>query len=184
MILTKRALLSAIELGHIVCPSIDLVDENSIRFALGEDMWTCAAGPGEIVDLSEPREFERVHGTWDGYFTIEPDRVYIGTTAGEHGTRLLGDGIAYVPEMRARSTTGRHGLTVALCAGMGDVGYCGRWAVEIVNNNHVPVRIRAGAHIGQFVYHTASTSYPDDAYIGDDRYQTTEGIRFLPKVLV
>lgn len=181
MILTKRALLSAIELGYIVCPSTELVDENSIRFALGRDMWTCAEDG--VIDLTEERQFKRVLADADDFFTLLPNRVYLGTTLGAHGTRLNGDGTAYVPEMRARSTTGRHGLTVALCAGVGDVGYCGRWVCEIVNNNSAPVRIKVGTHIGQFVYHTATRTDAGDAYIGNNRYQTEEGIRFLPKKL-
>lgn len=185
MILTKRAILQYIESGHIVSPP-ELVQENSVNVRLGREMWLCRGG---MVNLHEPRMFDEIR-PWrmvvDGNeamgFFIEPGRVYIGTTADAHGTRLLGDGIAFVPEMRARSTTGRHGLTVALCAGIGDVGYAGRWALEVVNNNTHPVLIAVGTEIGQVVYHTATETYPEDGYGGADRYQKEDGgIQFLPK---
>lgn len=146
------------------------------------------------------------------WHVLEPGRLYLGTTLDAHGSQfviarsignvvrrminvllvlfglshrliaLKGDGIAYVPEMRARSTTGRHGLTVALCAGVGDVGYRGRWALEIMNNGPDPVIIAAGTEIGQVVFHRATKTYPSDGYGGADRYQKDDGeIQFLPK---
>lgn len=190
MILTRRAILERIESGHIVSPR-ELVQENSVNVRLGHEMWTCS-NDSDFIDLHAPRDFTLVKPTprWSGEdgdmpisgFWLKPGRVYIGTTADAHGTRLLGDGIAFVPEMRARSTTGRHGLTVALCAGVGDVGYEGRWALEIVNNNAHPVLIAVGTEIGQVVYHTATEAYPEDGYGGEDRYQKADGaIQFLPK---
>lgn len=190
MILTRRAILARIESGHIVAPP-ELVQENSVNVRLGSDMWTCK-NDSDHVDLHKPRDFTLVRPSTRYYgeysdipvlgFWLKPGRVYIGTTVDAHGTRLLGDGLAFVPEMRARSTTGRHGLTVALCAGVGDVGYAGRWALEIINNNRADVFIAVGTEIGQVVYHTASETYPVDGYGGADRYQKADGsIQFLPR---
>ena len=51
------------------------------------------------------------------------------------GTRALApDQTSVIPEMKAKSTFGRQGLTVALCAGLGDVGYCSKWALEFVSS--------------------------------------------------
>ena len=179
MIITRRRILELIESGHIVSPR-ELVQENSVNVRLGADMWT-AVVTGLGINLHEPRAFTELRPDGSGYW-LQPRQVYIGTTADAHGTRLLGDGLAFVPEMRARSTTGRHGLTVALCAGVGDVGYAGRWALEIINNNREPVFVEIGTEIGQVVYHTATDTYPRDGYGGADRYQGDDGtIRFTPK---
>lgn len=197
MILTKKAILQYIDSGHIVSPP-ELVQENSVNVRLGEDIWRCDeslvlynlhASDRRYIkgEPSVSRLYQNGVGPDENTvdvrgFWLMPNRVYIGTTMDEHGTRLLGDGIAFVPEMRARSTTGRHGLTVALCAGIGDVGYAGRWALEIVNNGARPVFVAIGTEIGQVVYHTATEAYPEDAYGGDDRYQKADGaIQFLPK---
>ena len=68
--------------------------------------------------------------------------------------------------MKARSTVGRQGLTVALYAGLGDVGYASRWALEVrVDFGDVPVAI--GSPIAQVVFHTATAT--STAY--DNRYQ-------------
>lgn len=190
MILAKYALLARIDSGHIIAPR-DLVQENSVNVRLGAEMWTCS-NDSDFIDLHAPRDFTLVKPStrWYGEnvdmpisgFWIKPGRVYIGTTADAYGTRLLGDGIAFVPELRARSTTGRHGLTVALCAGVGDVGYTGRWALEIINNNRADVFVAVGTEIGQVVYHTATEAYRKNGYGGEDRYQKNDGsIQFLPK---
>ena len=83
------------------------------------------------------------------YFMLEPNKCYIGESYEEFGTNAS-SGI--VPEVRAKSTTGRNMLTVALCAGMGDEGYCGKWALEIRTVGcYVPLII--GTPIGQVVFH-------------------------------
>ena len=37
--------------------------------------------------------------------------------------------------MQARSSLGRSYIEVCKCAGMGDVGFCNRWTMEITNNS-------------------------------------------------
>lgn len=160
------------------------MSENSINFRIGEELFarTCTG----VIDLSKPSQWGRFGPTQldDGRVHIlRPNTHYIAVTHEAIGTRLLNDGIAFVPEMRARSTAGRHGISVALCAGMGDVGYCGRWAIELQNHNDRPVLLEVGAVIGQFVFHTATDAYPEDGYDGSDRYQHGDAIRFLPKDL-
>ena len=181
MILTKPELLRRIETGHIVADPND-VQENSINFRLGTDMFVDRQVVGTINPYAA-RKFGKLKPGLDrdGYFwVLDPGRLYIGTTADAIGTRLLGDDVAIVPECRARSTTGRHGLTVALCAGVGDVGYAGRWALEIVNNNHLPIILRPGTMIGQMIFHYATPT--DTAYGGSERYQKDDGsVQFLPR---
>ncbi|MFT4705820.1 MAG: dCTP deaminase, partial [Bradymonadia bacterium] len=110
---------------------------------------------------------------------------YLATSLEAIGTRADPNGregqLAIVPEMKARSTVGRQGLTVALCAGLGDVGYASRWALEVrvVDYGDVPVAI--GTPIAQVVFHTATAT--DAAYDGASRYQHQGTVRFLPKAL-
>lgn len=181
MILTKPEILKRIETGHIVARAED-VQENSVNFRLGVEMWHDQQEEG-FIDPYGKRDWQAWRGGVDDngpYWILEPGRLYLGTTADPIGTRLLGDDVAIVPECRARSTTGRHGLTVALCAGVGDVGYAGRWALEILNNNHLPIILRPGTMIGQMIFHYATPT--DVSYGGKDRYQKDDGsIRFLPR---
>lgn len=185
-ILTKRELKRRIHTGHIVVNPYDerLVSENSINFRIGEELFvrSCTG----MIDLAKPSKWEQSKPSKIGdrlVHILQPHTHYLAVTMDVIGTRLLNDGIAFVPEMRARSTAGRHGISVALCAGMGDVGYCGRWAIELQNHNDRPVMLEVGAVIGQFVFHTATDAHPEDGYDGSDRYQHGDAIRFLPKEL-
>lgn len=182
MILCKEALHAAIDSGHIIAEH-HLVQENSINVELGAEMWLGVTPIGEIVNLHSQRRFHKVEAiVYDGIrgFMLYPEEMYLGTTLKEIGTVNLNDGIAIVPEMRARSTTGRHGLTVAMCAGVGDVGYNGRWALEIKNNNSYPVFIAVGTVIAQCVFYEATPT--DVNYQGEGRYQKTDGsVSFLPR---
>lgn len=185
-ILTKRELKRRIHTGHIVVEPYDerLVSENSVNFRIGEELFVRACTG--VIDLSKPSKWDLVEPAQLNdrlVHILKPNTHYIAVTHEAIGTRLLNDGFAFVPEMRARSTAGRHGISVALCAGMGDVGYCGKWAIELQNHNDRPVVLEVGAVIGQFVFHTATDAYPSDGYDGSDRYQHGEAIRFLPKEL-
>lgn len=192
-IMVRPQLVAAINEGRIVAP-LSNVQENSINFRLGDDMWTDFKRKSEgYIDPYSERTWSRVEGRLgkdsdsDGeYFILHPGRVYLGTTDQAYGTRVVVGKRLIVPECRARSTTGRHGLTVAMCAGVGDFGYEGRWVLEIVNNNEQPIILRPGTEIGQFVfYESEHVATPEDAakhYRGADRYQKSDGsIQFLPK---
>lgn len=182
-ILTKPALLEAIARGEIIADPA-MVQENSINVCLGPDMWI-GDRTNEVyyINLHKPRKWTEVesvaYGDGRRVFILRPNELYLGTTLEAIGTTNK-NGRAIVPEMRARSTTGRHGITVAMCAGVGDVGYAGRWALEIVNNNNRPVLICVGTPIAQVVFHEATPT--DTEYRGKDRYQKEDGrIQFLPK---
>lgn len=187
-IMVRPQLIAAINEGRIVAPLAN-VQENSINFRLGPDMWTCDNTSYNINPYEKRRwrakycdHLEPPHY----YFILHPNRVYIGTTDVAYGTNVVVGKRLIVPECRARSTTGRHGLTVAMCAGVGDFGYAGRWALEIVNNNANPIILRPGTEIGQFVFyeseHVATEEDLKNKYGGEGRYQKSDGsIQFLPK---
>lgn len=188
-IMVRPQLVQAIEEGRIVAPLAN-VQENSINFRLGREMWTCCHRESSgLIDPYDVREWRNISSNvsrYGEYFILRPGRVYIGTTDAKYGTRVVVGKRLIVPECRARSTTGRHGLTVAMCAGVGDYGYEGRWALEIVNNNAHPIILRPGTEIGQFVFyeseHVATEEDAAKHYRGADRYQKCDGsIQFLPK---
>lgn len=70
-----------------------------------------------------------------------------------HTHEFIGSRRNCLPEMRAKSTMARWGLTVCACAGWGDVGYFNRWAMEIYNMNPGPVEIELGTLVAQIVFH-------------------------------
>lgn len=204
MILTRPALLKHIKNGDIFISPYEekLVSINSIDIRLGPELWkikedetrdlytpsddiwesVCTTSVSVYRKTLKPDFAQGVLADDDQVFILEGGKFYLGTTLEAIGTNPVKDG-AYdiVPKIQAKSTIGRQGLTVALCAGLGDVGYKSRWALEIrvTNDNHIA--IAPGTPIAQVVFHKATRA--DVKYDGADRYQHEEEVRFLPKPL-
>ena len=83
----------------------------------------------------------------EGY-VLKPGRVYIASTEEWTETYNL------VPMLVGRSSVGRLGLGVHVTAGFGDVGFKGRWTLEMVAAE--PVRIYPHMKICQIYYHTVA----------------------------
>ena len=207
MILCREAILDAHASGRIVIDPFDerLVGINSVDVRLGPDVYELTGRgmrdiyrpeserwkkmePVSVAGLRalQPGFGEGVLEDDDKCFVFKAGGFYLATTLEAIGTSADPAGVdaahdAIVPEMKARSTVGRQGLTVALCAGLGDVGYASRWALEVrvVDFGDVPVAI--GSPIAQVVFHTATAT--SAAYDGANRYQHEGSVRFLPKPL-
>ena len=206
MILCRESILAAHAEGRIVIDPFDaeLVGINSVDVRLGGEVFELVGS--DIRDLYAPddsrwRKVEPVTvaqlralnpgfgGTTlrddDLCFVFRSGGFYLATTLEAIGTAALpggaADGEALVPEMKARSTVGRQGLTVALCAGLGDVGYTSRWALEVRVVDYGDVPVAVGTPVAQVVFHTATPT--DAAYEGATRYQHAGAVKFLPKPL-
>ena len=56
-------------------------------------------------------------------------------------------------KMQARSSLGRSYIEVCKCAGMGDIGFCNRWTMEITNNSRSQrIPLVVGMRIAQLVF--------------------------------
>jgi len=95
---------------------------------------------------------------------LEPGTLYLGRTAEYTATDK------YVPMLEGRSSVGRLGLSVHVCAGFGDIGFKGYWTLEI--HCVQPVRIYAGVGICQIYYHAIEGEY--EPYISG-KYQNNKG---------
>ena len=82
---------------------------------------------------------------------LTPGTLYLGRTA--EFTETTG----YVPMLEGRSSVGRLGLSIHVCAGFGDVGFKGYWTLEI--HCVQPIRIYAGVDICQIYYHKIEGEY-------------------------
>jgi dCTP deaminase len=94
-----------------------------------------------VLDLRSANRFRRVEIPPEG-LVLKPGLIYLGRTVERTETRNL------VPRIEARSSIRR--LGIHLCAGFGDVGYCGYWTLEM--HTVQPVRIYAGVPICQIYY--------------------------------
>lgn len=83
-----------------------------------------------------------------GGYILRPGSVYIASTEEWTETQNL------VPMLVGRSSVGRLGLGVHVTAGFGDVGFKGRWTLEMVATE--PVRIYPHMKICQIYYQTVA----------------------------
>ena len=76
---------------------------------------------------------------------LMPGKVYLGSTV------EYTESPAFVPMYEGRSSLARLGISSHLSAGFGDIGFKGKWTLEIKVEQ--PVIIYAGVRIGQLYWH-------------------------------
>lgn len=81
----------------------------------------------------------------DGYI-LQPGVLYIGRTV----ERTFTD--KFIPMINGRSSGGRLGISVHVCAGFGDIGFNGTWTLEITAVQ--PVKIYPNMEIAQICWFT------------------------------
>lgn len=179
MILTKTALLSALEAGDITCePAPQNIGPNSVDCSLGHKMKVVrpnCIGPGgilkaEYISTTYPGETNEIKpvigpGELKGFW-IDPGYCYLGHTAEAIGSDK------YVPMLETRSTLARHGLSVHISAGAGDIGFKNQWVLEIVNYTQYPAFLPIGARVGQVLFY--QTTGEIELYKG--KYNATPGV--------
>lgn len=99
----------------------------------------------------------------DDGFELKPGLLYLGSTI------EYTESHKHVPQLIGKSTNARNGIKVEM-AGLGDVGFCGQWTLEI--SVMAPIRVYAGMRIAQLVWHEVSGK-PLQKYRG--RYQNQRG---------
>ena len=83
----------------------------------------------------------------DRFIRLKKDKTYLC-----HTNEFIGGRTGITTMMKAKSSTGRCGISVCQCAGWGDVGYFNRWTMEVRNQNEVDVILRVGDPIAQIVF--------------------------------
>jgi len=97
------------------------------------------------------------------------------------GESILGHTIEFIggcsnnitTKMFARSSIGRNFLEMCRCAGMGDIGYCTRWTMEITNNSrYYTLPLVVGRRIAQIEF--SRTAPVEKKYTKQGKYQTED----------
>lgn len=83
---------------------------------------------------------------------------YIGSTSND-----------VVPMMRGRSSTARNRIKICSDAGLGDIGYCSRWTMEVTNLGKIRTVLVVGRRIGQIEFFETEPVFSADLYGG--KYQ-------------
>lgn len=101
----------------------------------------------------------------EGGILLKPGRLYLAKTMEWTETR------DYVPKLEGRSSIGRLGLAIHVTAGFGDVGFKGRWTLELECVQ--PVIVYPGMEICQISYHTVCGEVMDRY---DGKYQNSKDV--------
>ncbi len=98
----------------------------------------------KILDAKKHNKIRHFEIPKDG-FLLKPGELYLGSTAEYTETKDT------VPILDGKSSTGRLGMDIHATAGIGDVGFCGHWTLEI--SVIKPVYVYPNMPIGQLIYH-------------------------------
>jgi dCTP deaminase len=83
--------------------------------------------------------------------------------------------------MKARSSTGRNFIEVCKCAGLGDIGYCNRWTMEITNNSSkYQIPLVVGRRIAQLLFFKTEGTIKS-LYSEGGKYQQTSDVEQMKK---
>lgn len=170
--LATSAIKAALDDGAIICvPPPPRIEGAHIDITLGEHSWVFLPGHDRDVYLRDacPSNYYQ-HQLAINNLVLLPayslilchTREYIGTAPGS----------GLVPNLHTRSTIARWGLSVCTAnAGQGDIGYCSRWTLEIINPHPNDIYIPVGARIGSITFSRVD-GHAVDYDIGE-RYNTT-----------
>jgi len=163
MILSGRMIREQLGQNIIIEPFNDkALNPNSYNLKLHHDLLVYDES---CLDMKKPNKTKSITIPPEG-LVLEPGRLYLGRTV-EH-TETHG----YVPMLEGRSSVGRLGLFIHVCAGFGDVGFKGFWTLEI--HCIQPIRIYADVEICQIYFHSIEGEY--DPYISG-KYQNNTGVQ-------
>jgi len=180
MILGGQTILNEVKAGNIKITPFDEshINPNSYNLTLGNKL--LVYGEARTVKNTQPSSHSHIvsrHITLDMKkdnptseiiipeegLLLNPGTVYLGTTVETTFTEK------YVPMLEGRSSIGRLGLMVHVTAGFGDVGFNGKWTLEIVPTQ--PIIIYPNVEIAQIYYHTVtdtSVKYTSRKYNNQD----------------
>ena len=179
MLLGTESIIRALQTGAIVCnPTPSRIEGTHIDITLGEHAWWFSTDLHDVEPFesrpiylrdADPANFYEHQLASNGLVRLPAyslslchTREYIGTAPGS----------GLVPNLHTRSTIARWGLSVCTAnAGQGDIGYCSRWTLEIINPHPNDIYVPVGARIGSITFSRVDGQAVD--YDIGERYNTT-----------
>lgn len=159
--LTGEHIKKEVNKGNIRISHFDekRLNPNSYNVRLHPDMYVYTEFPLRMDKLNK---YESIRIGSNGYL-LEPGKLYIGRTVEETATKK------YIPMIDGRSSGGRLGISVHVCAGFGDIGFDGTWTLEITVVH--PLIILPYSEIAQVSFYTPYGKIGDRLYNGKYQYQ-------------
>lgn len=176
MILSDHDLRTALKSGAVFIEPLDMkaqLQPASIDLRLGHDFLLWQRAATHVIDVYDDvtvqQDTERLVLKDDGSepLIIAPGRLVLGCTL-----ETVSIGPDLVGRVEGRSSLGRLGIIVHATAGYIDPGFKGKITLEIVNLNHLTIKLWPGMRISQLsVMQLTSTAEKPYAgkYQHDDR---------------
>lgn len=141
MILTGCEITKRVGMGDIVIdPFIpENVNPNSYNFRLHHELLVYDQ---DVIDPAEEPLTRTIQIPAEG-LVLEPQRLYLASTVEKMGSEH------FVPTYAARSSVARLGMFINLSAPLGDIGFIGRWTIQLYCLHRV--RVFCGMNIGQMM---------------------------------
>jgi deoxycytidine triphosphate deaminase len=142
MILSGQQITLERSAGRIVIDPFDeaAVNPNSYNFTLSDRLVVYTDG---VLDASRQNPTEELLIPPDG-LRLQANRLYLAATREVLGSEH------YAPTFAARSSVARLGLFINLSAPLGDIGFIGRWTLQLYPTQDVIVY--EGMPIGQMMW--------------------------------
>jgi dCTP deaminase len=140
--LTHDEIIKQVNEGRIVIEPFDIncVGTNSYDVHLGDKLlvYDC-----EELDCKKNNPVKEIMIPEEGY-VLKKGEFYLGTTVEKTRTDF------HIPEINGKSSVGRLGISVHITAGFGDIGFDGKWTLEITAEKDV--RVYRGMRIAQLIF--------------------------------
>lgn len=163
MILSANEIRQRISVGEIKIQDFDeaRLGPNSYNLRLDEDLMVYREA---VLDPRQDNRTNIVHIPAEG-MVLQPGQLYLASTMEYTETHGL------VPMIVGRSSVGRLGLFVHVTAGFGDIGFSGRWTLELTPVR--PVRVYPGMELCQVYFQTVCGEILQTY---DGKYQASTGV--------
>ena len=139
-------------------------DKTIITNADGSYDTVSVAGASGVLDCKQNNPTIELKIPENGFIVLQPGILYLGSTIEYTSCENL------IPCIDGRSSIGRLGIQVHATAGFGDVGFKGKWTLELSCIH--PIRIYAGMEICQ-IYFEEPVGDTSIKYRG--KYQNQDG---------
>ena len=162
--LTGEEIERQIRLGNIEIDPFDktCINPNSYNLKLYPELVTYS---NTIIDMHQDNPIKKFTIDDNG-IVLMPNILYLGRTV----ERCKSD--KFIPMINGRSSGGRLGISIHICAGFGDIGFAGYWTLELFCLQ--PIMIYPNADICQIYYHDIHGEY--DLY-NSGKYQNNTGVQ-------
>ncbi|MDZ5712423.1 dCTP deaminase [Jeotgalibacillus haloalkalitolerans] len=161
MILSGKEIKKALNKDIIITPfNESYLNSNSYDLTLNEELLVYK---DEMLDMKRNNETKKIVIPDEGY-TLLPGKVYLASTNEYTDVRN------YIPIIEGRSSVGRLGLFVHISSPYGNIGYKGKWVLELTAVQ--PLKIYKDVKICQIIFQEINGEY--EPY--NNKYQDTKDV--------